>query len=130
MATDGLIQTIPTSLLIRSRQEKYGSGTERKETICITGVPEEDERKKGAENLHKENIAKNTSNVGRDLDNPFMKLASFPQNLTKRDISKTYCNKTVRNQSKREKLKVAREKKHKAINRFLSRTLTGQERAR
>lgn len=60
--------------------------------ICIIGIPEEEQRKKGVENLFEKTIAKNFPNLGKETDIQIQDTENPQQNQQKQIHTKAYCN--------------------------------------
>ena len=69
--------------------------TIKRNNVCITGIPEREEREKGAESLFEEIMAENFPSLGRDLDIQVHEANVIPKFQSKMIFSKTNSMKTV-----------------------------------
>ena len=65
--------------------------------IRITGVPEEEEKKKVSEEIFEEITVENFLNMGKDIVNQVQEAQSPTQDKSKEKHAKTHVNKTVKN---------------------------------
>ena len=65
--------------------------------ICITAIPEGEEREKGPEEIYEEIIAENFPNVGKEIVNQIQKAQSPRQDKPKEEHTKTHSNQTDKN---------------------------------
>ena len=65
--------------------------------IHITGVPEEEEKKKGSEKIFEEIIVKNFPNMGKEIVNQGQEAQSPIQDKPKEKHAETHINQTIKN---------------------------------
>ena len=65
--------------------------------IRIIGVPEEEEKKKGAEKIFEEIIVENVPNMGKEIVNQVQEAQSPIQDKSKEKHTKTHINQTIKN---------------------------------
>ena len=82
--------------------------TSKRHNLCIIGVPEREDREKGAESLFKEILAESFLNPERDLESKFMKIT--PKFLSRKIFSKTHYSKPSKVKDKEILSNAAREK--------------------
>ena len=65
--------------------------------IQITGVPEEEEKKKGTEKIFEEIIVENVPNMGKEIVNQAQEAPSPIQDKSKEKHAKAHINQTIKN---------------------------------
>ena len=65
-------------------------------SIQIIGVPEAEEKNKGAEKIFEENIVKNFPNTGKEIINQVQEVQSPIQDKSKEKHAKTHINQTIK----------------------------------
>ena len=61
-------------------------------SFLIIGVPEREEREKGAENIFEDILAENFPNLGKETDIQVQEVESPKQDQRKEDHTKIHCN--------------------------------------
>lgn len=83
----------------------------RKTNIKIVVLAEAEERKKGADSVLREIVAKNPPNLGKELDIPVQEANRTPYYLNAKRLPRHSLMKLSKNNDKERILKVAREKR-------------------